>query len=128
MTGTLRGMRTVVVAVLLVVTLLAAPAAAFECHTALVLALDASDSVDPREADLQRRGIAQALRDPAVSERILAQYMDEHLRIPVTEPETQEQELAVATAGVANQKRWEVAGMLGQVGQKIQGIIACEYQ
>lgn len=42
------------------------PAAAFDCHVALVLALDASDSVDPREADLQRRGVALALRDPAV--------------------------------------------------------------
>ena len=46
--------------------LIAAPAAAFECHTALVLALDASDSVDPAEADLQRKGIALALRDDEV--------------------------------------------------------------
>ena len=42
------------------------PAAAFECHTALIFALDASDSVDPREATLQRRGIGYALRDPEV--------------------------------------------------------------
>lgn len=48
----------------------AGPAAAFECHTALVLALDASDSVDPREADLQRRGIATALRHPDVIDAI----------------------------------------------------------
>ena len=46
--------------------LFAAPAAAFDCHTALVLALDASDSVDEEEATLQRRGIATALRDPQV--------------------------------------------------------------
>ena len=46
--------------------LFAAPTAAFECHTALILALDASDSVDPQEADLQRKGIATALRDDEV--------------------------------------------------------------
>lgn len=51
-------------------TLFSAPAAAFECHTALVLALDASDSVVPSEADLQRRGIATALRDPEVRDAI----------------------------------------------------------
>jgi hypothetical protein len=45
---------------------LPAAARAFDCHAALVLALDASDSVDPAEAELQRRGIAAALRDPAV--------------------------------------------------------------
>ena len=50
-----------------ILILFAAPAAAFECHTALILALDASDSVDPEEADLQRRGIATALRDPDVA-------------------------------------------------------------
>lgn len=41
-------------------------ASAFTCHVALVLALDASDSVDRREADLQRRGLAEALKDPEV--------------------------------------------------------------
>lgn len=55
---------------LLLLLLAAGPAAAFECHTALVLALDASDSVDPEEADLQRRGIATALRDPEVQEAL----------------------------------------------------------
>lgn len=45
---------------------LAPPAAALECHTALALALDASDSVDAREAALQRRGLAAALTDPEV--------------------------------------------------------------
>ncbi|MEO0499556.1 MAG: DUF1194 domain-containing protein [Pseudomonadota bacterium] len=47
-----------------------APAYAFQCHTALVLALDASDSVDPVEADLQRSGIAGALLDPEVMEAL----------------------------------------------------------
>ncbi|MEL6792495.1 MAG: DUF1194 domain-containing protein [Pseudomonadota bacterium] len=51
--------------------LFAAPAAAFECHTALILALDASDSVDPEEADLQRRGIATALRDQEVVDALV---------------------------------------------------------
>ena len=55
---------------LLLLLLAAGQAAAFECHTALVLALDASDSVDPEEADLQRRGIATALRDPEVQEAL----------------------------------------------------------
>ena len=40
------------------------------CHTALVLALDTSDSVDAHKADLQRRGLADALRDPAVQAAI----------------------------------------------------------
>ncbi len=39
---------------------------AAECHAALVLALDISDSVDSYEADLQRKGLAAALRDDAV--------------------------------------------------------------
>jgi Ca-activated chloride channel family protein len=49
-----------------VITLTSTPASAFECHTALVLALDASRSVDRREHDLQRRGLAEALRDPDI--------------------------------------------------------------
>ena len=39
---------------------------AADCHAALVLALDVSDSVDTQEADLQRTGLANALRDDAV--------------------------------------------------------------
>lgn len=39
---------------------------AADCHTALVLALDVSDSVDAYEADLQRKGLAAALSDDAV--------------------------------------------------------------
>lgn len=46
--------------------LMATPVSAFECHTALVLALDASRSVDRREHDLQRRGLAEALREPEI--------------------------------------------------------------
>lgn len=45
-------------------------AAARDCHVALVLALDASDSVDPAEADLQRSGVAYALSDPEVMEAL----------------------------------------------------------
>ena len=44
----------------------AAPVAAFECHTALVLGLDASRSVDARESALQREGLAAALTSPEI--------------------------------------------------------------
>ena len=53
-------------ALALAAMLTAAPAAAFECHTALVLGLDASRSVDARESDLQRRGLADALTAPEI--------------------------------------------------------------
>ncbi len=53
---------------LIVLSILLAPltARAVDCHAALVLALDISDSVDAYEADLQRDGLAAALRDDAV--------------------------------------------------------------
>lgn len=56
-------------------TLVLAPlsALAASCHTALALALDISDSVDADEADLQRIGLATALKDPAVRAAILPQ-------------------------------------------------------
>lgn len=41
------------------------------CSLALVLALDASSSVDPREYQLQKQGLATALRDPEVRSVIL---------------------------------------------------------
>ncbi|MDG1209281.1 MAG: DUF1194 domain-containing protein, partial [Paracoccaceae bacterium] len=58
---------------LVVLSLLLAPltARAAECHAALVLALDLSDSVDAHEADLQRKGLAAALRDDAVRAAIM---------------------------------------------------------
>lgn len=46
-------------------------AQALECSAALVLALDVSSSVDASENALQTRGLAAALRDPAVIETIL---------------------------------------------------------
>lgn len=42
----------------------------FECHTALVLGLDASRSVDARESRLQREGLAQALVSPEIIDAI----------------------------------------------------------
>ncbi len=48
-----------------------AGAAALDCSAALVLALDVSSSVDPREYALQMQGVAAAFRDPAVIETIL---------------------------------------------------------
>lgn len=58
---------------LVALALLLAPLAAraAECHAALVLALDLSDSVDAYEADLQRKGLAAALRDDAVRAAIM---------------------------------------------------------
>lgn len=53
-------------AALVAASLPARPVAAFECHAALVLALDASNSVDREEYRLQLDGLAAALRDPAV--------------------------------------------------------------
>lgn len=50
----------------LALALFATPAAAFECHTALILALDASKSVDPREYVIQRHGLADALKAPEI--------------------------------------------------------------
>ncbi|MEM8751510.1 MAG: DUF1194 domain-containing protein [Pseudomonadota bacterium] len=49
----------------------AAPAAAFDCHTAIVFGLDASRSVDSRENRLQREGLAAALVDRTIIEAIL---------------------------------------------------------
>lgn len=58
---------------LVALALLLAPltAHAADCHAALVLALDLSDSVDAHEADLQREGLAAALRDDAVRAAIM---------------------------------------------------------
>lgn len=58
---------------LVALALLLAPvtARAANCHAALVLALDLSDSVDAHEADLQRKGLAAALRDDAVRAAIM---------------------------------------------------------
>ena len=50
---------------------LAGPAAAQDCRLALVLALDVSGSVDPREDRLQREGLARALVAPEVARAFL---------------------------------------------------------
>ena len=52
--------------------LIAAPAPAEECRLALVLALDASASVDQHEYDLQRQGLARALLDEEIARLFLA--------------------------------------------------------
>lgn len=49
--------------------MLAAPAQA--CRQALILALDISSSVSQREYEAQRDGLAGALEDPAVADRII---------------------------------------------------------
>lgn len=51
---------------------LAPSAAAQDCRLALVLALDVSSSVDAREHELQRRGLARALLAPEVGEAFLS--------------------------------------------------------
>lgn len=53
----------------LLLTLLSAPAEA--CRQALILALDISSSVSQREYEAQRDGLAGALIDPAVADRII---------------------------------------------------------
>lgn len=50
---------------------LSAPAA-YACDLALVLAVDVSGSVDSWEYRIQRDGLAEALRDPVVSEALVA--------------------------------------------------------
>lgn len=57
-------------ALALAAALFAAPATA--CETALVLAIDVSGSVDPGEYDLQKNGLADALRDPTVKDALIA--------------------------------------------------------
>lgn len=53
--------------------LLALPAQAqVQCRLALALALDVSSSVDAREYDLQRLGLAAALNEPEIRQAILA--------------------------------------------------------
>lgn len=51
---------------------LATPVLAGDCRLALVLALDVSSSVDLREDQLQRWGLAYALRDPEVERAFFA--------------------------------------------------------
>ena len=53
------------------IALVAAGPAAAACRLALVLALDVSSSVDAREYDLQRIGLASALDAPEIREAIL---------------------------------------------------------
>jgi len=47
------------------------PLRALACEVALVLAVDVSGSVDTREYDIQMQGLAEALRDGAVSEALV---------------------------------------------------------
>ena len=54
------------------ILLSAVPAPAEDCRLALVLALDASASVDPREHGLQRQGLARAIVDEGVARLFLA--------------------------------------------------------
>ena len=61
-------------ACLIALLLFAAPAAAQErkaVDLALALAIDISGSIDPEEAQLQRKGYVQAFRDPAIVKAIL---------------------------------------------------------
>ncbi len=59
-------------ALALALALAATPAAAEPCAVALILALDVSGSVDPREWALQTGGIADAFRTPELREAALA--------------------------------------------------------
>ncbi|MEM7439196.1 MAG: DUF1194 domain-containing protein [Pseudomonadota bacterium] len=55
--------------ILMLLTILAAPAQA--CRQALILALDVSSSVSQREYELQRDGLAGALLDPQIKDLII---------------------------------------------------------
>ncbi|MEL6204940.1 MAG: DUF1194 domain-containing protein [Pseudomonadota bacterium] len=57
----------------LLAVLLAVPGPARACGLALALLIDVSGSVDPREFDTQVVGLAEALRDPVVSESLVRQ-------------------------------------------------------
>ncbi|MEZ5778118.1 MAG: DUF1194 domain-containing protein [Paracoccaceae bacterium] len=97
--------------------MLAAPAAA-ECRLALILALDISASVDGREDELQRKGLARAMLAPAVVEALLAQP-DRPVWLSVFEwsgPKSQvllldwleiagEEDVALAAGAIATSKR-----------------------
>ena len=55
--------------ILLISLCLSGPAQA--CRTALILAMDVSNSVDPGEYRLQIDGLAAALRDPEIAEIVV---------------------------------------------------------
>jgi hypothetical protein len=65
-------MRGLVALALALITLCGTSSAQTMVDLRLVLAVDASGSVDDREYDLQMRGIAEAIRDPAVLKAINA--------------------------------------------------------
>ena len=69
---------------MLMLGLLPAPAAQAACRQALVLGLDISGSVDAREYQLQREGLAAALGAPAVRAALL-QQLDAPVRLSVFE-------------------------------------------
>lgn len=81
----------------LAVTLIlaAAPAAAFDCHTALILALDASSSIDADEHRLQRQGLADALRSPDIQAAI-APYPGEGVAAMAFEWSSPDQQIEIA--------------------------------
>jgi Ca-activated chloride channel family protein len=56
-------------AAVLAALLLAPPASA--CATALILAMDVSNSIDPGEYLIQTHGLADALEDPGIAEELL---------------------------------------------------------
>ncbi|MEM6660778.1 MAG: DUF1194 domain-containing protein [Pseudomonadota bacterium] len=59
---------------ILALSLLVVPAAATEVDVELMLAVDVSYSMTPNELEIQRRGYAEALRDPAIMEAIETGY------------------------------------------------------
>lgn len=68
-----RKARIVALHLLIAVAALSAPEAkAARCALALAFALDVSASVNSREYDIQKGGLAQAMRDPEVVEAVLA--------------------------------------------------------
>ena len=64
-------MRIPVLSVFMAASVAFAPAPARACDLALALAVDVSGSVDPREFQVQMLGLADALRDPVISEALV---------------------------------------------------------
>jgi Ca-activated chloride channel family protein len=84
-----------------VVAALATPATALECHTALVLALDASNSIDSQEHDLQRKGLADALRAADVQAAINP-YPGQAIAAMAFEWSSPDQQITVAPWSILN--------------------------
>ncbi|MDJ0630769.1 MAG: DUF1194 domain-containing protein [Rhodobacter sp.] len=112
------------------------------CGLALVLAVDVSGSVDPREYDIQMQGLAEALRDPVVSEALvlaeaaimLVQWTGstrQVVSVPWTRTRSFEDIEALAVTVDGTQRKWRnfstaVGEALDFAREQFAGAPACE--